>query len=361
MVDFVVVGGGLIGGLTALELRRAGASVLLLERGQLGRESSWAGGGILSSLHPWRAPEPLSALVEWSQAAWPALAESLASSGVDPQWTRSGMLALEPESVDEAHRWAARKGVRLEIVEGPHARELEPALRMREEPAIWLPDIAQIRNPRLIAALTAALAAAGVEVRPATEVTAIRTQRDRAAGVETSEEFIPAERVVVAAGAWSEPLLRPLGVHFDIAPVRGQMILFRAQPDVVRRIVLHGDRYLVPRRDGRILAGSTLERVGYDKSTTEEALRTLLAAAVELAPALADYSIEHHWAGLRPSSPQGIPYIGEHPGCAGLYINAGQFRNGVVTAPASVRLLADLALGRPPILDPSPYAVAAAR
>lgn len=361
MIDFVVVGGGLIGGLTALELRRAGARVLLLERGRIGRESSWAGGGILSPLHPWRSPDALTPLVEWSQVAWPELASSLARTGIDPQWTRSGMLVVESDETEQARRWAAARNVPFEVVDGCRAPGLEPALGKGEGAALWFPQVAQIRNPRLVAALGVELLVAGVKVRSSTAVTAVRAAAGRTVGVETEAGFLAAARVVVAAGAWSEPLLRPLGLHVDITPVRGQMILFQAPPGAVKRIVLRGDRYLVPRRDGRVLAGSTMEQAGYDKSTTHEALTTLRAAAVDLVPMLAECPIEHHWAGLRPGSPRGIPFIGEHPRCTGLYVNSGHFRNGVVTAPASARLLADIALDRAPILDPSPYALTAER
>jgi glycine oxidase len=133
------------------------------------------------------------------------------------------------------------------------------------------------------------------------------------------------------------------------------MILYRAEPNVVQRIVLSRDRYVIPRRDGRILVGSTTEEVGFDKSTTPAAMQELESEACRLIPALAGYEIEHHWAGLRPGSPNGIPYILQHPRIEGLFINTGHFRNGVVLGLASARLLADMLLGQQPILDPTPY------
>lgn len=357
MVDCVVVGGGLIGLLTALELRREGLDVTLLERGETGRESSWAGGGILSPLHPWRYPEPVTLLAAWSQARYPALAaELLERSGVDPEWEPSGLLVLDATGeADAARAWAGRHGVALEDLGREGLRAREPSLGARWASALWLPGVAQIRNPRLAQALRRAAELAGVVVRAQTPVEAVHVDGGRVVGVRTAEGLTNAGRVVVASGAWTPGVLGLLGVGLPVAPVRGQMVLFRAEPGVVRRVVLSGARYLVPRRDGRVLAGSTLEHVGFDKSTTAEARADLFEAAVELVPALADYPVERQWAGLRPGSPEGIPIIGEHPAVRGLFVNAGHFRNGVVLAPASARLLADLILQRPPILDPAPY------
>jgi glycine oxidase len=170
-----------------------------------------------------------------------------------------------------------------------------------------------------------------------------------------------ADSFIVCTGAWSGDLLAPLGLRPEISPVKGQMLLFRARPGVVRTIHLAADRYAIPRRDGRVLFGSTVEHAGFDKSTSEEARKELHAIAVARYPALAACEIENHWAGLRPGSPSGIPFIGPHPALANLYVNAGHFRNGIVLGPASARLAADLVLGRGPDVDPAPYAVDAYR
>ncbi|HEM47619.1 MAG TPA: FAD-dependent oxidoreductase, partial [Alphaproteobacteria bacterium] len=169
-----------------------------------------------------------------------------------------------------------------------------------------------------------------------------------------------ADTVVVAGGAWSAEIMREM-IPLDVVPVRGQMLLFRAAPETLHRILLQEGRYVIPRRDGRVLAGSTLEYVGYDKSVTEQARAELWEAAVRLVPALADCPVENHWSGLRPGSPEGIPFIGKVGNISGLYVNAGHFRNGVVLGPASARLLADLILERSPIVDPAPYAPSRAR
>jgi glycine oxidase len=180
-------------------------------------------------------------------------------------------------------------------------------------------------------------------------------------GVRTRAGDIDADRVVVCTGAWTAELLAKLGRKPDIRPVRGQMILFYAKPGQIRHLTLYRERYVIPRRDGRVLIGSTLEDAGFDKRTTAEAKEELYRIATAMFPLLKRTPIEDHWAGLRPGSPSGIPYIGPYPGAEGLYVNAGHFRNGLVTGPASARLLADLLLGRDAILPPSAYALEAMR
>ncbi len=215
--------------------------------------------------------------------------------------------------------------------------------------------VAQVRNPRLGQALRASLLCRGIDVQEGTQVQRLTTAGGRVTGVETGAGTVHSDVVVVACGAWSAGLLGPLGASLPVVPVRGQMVLFEARPGTLHRIVLNAGRYVIPRRDGRVLAGSTLEYVGFDRSTTEWALAELRVAAEGLIPALGVFPVVRHWSGLRPGSPDEAPYIGQAPDQKGLYVNAGHFRNGVVTAPASARLLADLILERPPILDPAPF------
>jgi glycine oxidase len=341
--------------LVARELATAGARVTLMEKGELGREASWAGSGILSPLYPWRYPDAVTALSRWSQRRFADLAAELAEeTDIDPEWLPSGFLIAEAAEAAEALAWARRQGVLVETLPAEGLIELEPSL-VAVGDGLWLPETAQIRNPRLVKALARSLVLRGVDIKTQTETVAIERRGDRVIGVRTCNEFLSAEGVVVTAGAWSADLFGPLAADWHIAPVRGQMLLFHAAPDQVRHIVMRGDHYLVPRRDGRVLVGSTLEYVGFDKSTTAQAYETLHVAATALIPALVHCPVEHHWAGLRPGSAEGIPMIGEHPERRGLYVNAGHFRNGIVTGPASARLLADLILGRQLCVDPAPY------
>lgn len=356
-MSIFVVGGGVIGLLSAYELAQAGRAVVVIERGNVGREASWAGGGILSPLYPWRYPESVTRLALWGARHYRALVESLrAESGIDAEWTASGMLSLALPDVDLALNWADQHGISAKLVSDAALQELQPGLA-DAGPAIWDETAGQVRNPRLLGALYQALRKQGVDIRQNVAVEGFLVRNGHLVALRTTQGEIKAEQGLVAAGAWTGALLARAGLSLPVRPVRGQMLLFRAPPNLVRRITLKGDRYLVPRRDGRILVGSTVEEVGFDRATTAEAGEALRAAAIALLPALRNYEVERQWAGLRPGSPDGIPYIGEHPEIRGLFVNAGHYRNGIVLAPASARLAADLILQREPLLDPAPYAL----
>lgn len=357
MSDVIIVGGGIIGLLTARELTQAGANVTLLEMGEIGKESSWAGGGILSPLYPWRYEDAVTALARWSQRIYPSLcAQLFAETNVDPEFEPSGLLILDPEEQEEATAWAAQQHLTTERIGLDRRETLAPGLAPNLDHTLWFPDIGQIRNPRLIRAVRLSIESS-VVLRTHEPVLELRQEGGKILGLRTAKSRLDADQVIVCTGAWTAPLLGALGQTPETRPVRGQMLLFDGNPGLLGPVCLLRDHYLIPRRDGHILAGSTLEETGFEKETTAEAKEALYGFAVELFPPLRRLPIEHHWAGLRPGSPKGIPYIGPYPGIEGLYVNAGHFRNGLVTAPASARLMADLVLGREPIIEPAPYAL----
>jgi glycine oxidase len=359
--DILVIGGGVIGLMTARELAATGASVTLVEMGDTGQQASWAGGGILSPLYPWRFAGAVTALASWSQRVYPTLcAELFETTGIDPEYSTSGLMILDAEEHADALAWAAAEQQALTRLNRSQISEKEPGLHTDVREALWFADIGQVRNPRLTKALRAAIEPR-VAIREHEEVLELRVKDGVVEGVRTRAGEVAAERVVVCTGAWTAELLAKLGRRPDIRPVRGQMILFYAKPGQIRHLTLYRERYIIPRRDGRVLIGSTLEDAGFEKRTTAEAKEELYRIATDMFPLLKRTPIEDHWAGLRPGSPSGIPYIGPYPGAAGLYVNAGHFRNGLVTGPASARLLADLLLEREPILPPSAYALDAPR
>lgn len=354
--DCIVVGGGLLGLLSAFFLAREGLAVHVLERGGVCRESSWAGGGILSPLVPWQYPDAVSELVRWSQRFYPALtAELLDSTGIDPEWIRSGLLMADSAKDPEISAWSSRFGCQVLAVDSGELRSLEPVLSPEVGASLLLPEVAQLRNPRLCQALSSALGRLGVTVYEQTAVNGLIVQQGEVRGVTTASGAVAAERVVIAGGAWSSQLLSGYDPGLPVSPVRGQMIQFQAPPGLLQHIVLHDGHYLVPRRDGLILVGSTLEYVGFNKETTAAARELLARRARQLVPALSDYEIVRHWSGLRPGTAEGVPYICEHPEISGLYLNTGHFRNGVVMAPASAQLLVDCLLGRGSFTAFEPY------
>jgi glycine oxidase len=351
--DFLIIGGGVIGCATALELATAGARVALLERGQLGGESSWAGAGLLYPLLPWDYRDEVTHLTSRGRGLYPEwIARLRRDSGIDPEYIESGLLVLPPFDRDKALAWAAAHHETLAEVS---TRLVEPAVE-HAGPALWLPQVAQVRNPRLIQALRGALEKNGVAIHEGAAVRSLRLAEGKAAAVARDGAVHGAGQVIVAAGAWTRAILGELGAALDFRPVRGQMLLYESDRPLLRRIVLQEGVYLIPRTDGHLLVGSTLEETGFDKSVTDEARTALRERAEAVLPALRGMEPVRQWAGLRPGSPDNIPVIGRHPEIGNLWVSGGHFRYGVTMAPASARLLADLALGRDPRLDPAPYA-----
>jgi glycine oxidase len=268
------------------------------------------------------------------------------------------VLALEVNDWEPALTWARRRGFDMSILAAQEIPVLEPNIAVQHDSVLYRPNVAQIRNPRLLKALYQDLQQSGVELLADEEVRAIETQGNRVSGLSTVKGTLyKCGMAVIANGAWSGKLLQQTGVELDIHPIRGQMMLLQGTAGALRHIVLQAGHYLIPRNDGAIVVGSTLEDVGFVAETTEPGLQELQDFVARAAPALAGLPVVKHWAGLRPGCGQGLPYIGAHPRIEGLYLNAGHFRNGIVMAPAAAELLAALMLDASSPLDPAPYAL----
>lgn len=333
--------------LSARELKKSGMDVLVLDKGPLGKEASWAGGGILSPLHPWRYPDEVNVLASEGHRLYPQVAKELErESGIDPEYFRTGMLVLNSQELEEARLWSDKWGIELSLVESAaELQKISPGLSEQFESGFWLPDIAQMRNPRLVKSARGSLQALGVRFEENTQVEKLNVENGQIKGVVANGKNYQAGCVLVASGAWSGDLLSEFGNPPDVKPVKGQMILLKGEPGLLKPMLLVESRYLIPRKDGRILCGSTIEHTGYDKSLSEEVKTSLLQSAQDIFPRLANLEVEHHWSGLRPGSPEGVPYIGAHEEIEGLFVNAGHFRNGVILGIASARKIAREILG----------------
>ncbi|SJM91280.1 conserved hypothetical protein [Crenothrix polyspora] len=355
--DITIIGGGVIGLLTAREFINAGATVTVLEKNLIGQESSWAGGGILLPLYPWRQHDAISRLVIQSLELYPELAHQLAEfTPINPEWRSCGLLITKNPDESTATRWCTANAIPVETANPIIYSELNTTV----DRPLWLPTIGQIRNPRFLKSLKLDLLNKGVILREHCNIAGVATERNRITNIDTSTGKISVNQLIIAAGAWSQQVYGQLfpqfiGISPKVAPIRGQMLLYQAEPDTLAHIILDGDHYLIPRYDGKIVVGSTVENQGFDKSTTAVAKEQLQHFAVNLLPSLKKFPLIQHWAGLRPGTHDGVPYIGKHPIISNLSINAGHFRNGLVMAPASAQLMADLVLNRPPRIDPKPY------
>ena len=347
----IIIGGGIAGLSSAWELSQRGAKVTILEQGALGQESSWAGAGILSALLPWDYAGPVNQLIDYSLQHYEVWIETLRRhSDIDPEYRKTGMLVLNEPSPMRAEQW-----LKAHHRSSPAPEELVAKLAAQHAPAFWLPHVAQVRNPRLIQALRAGLKAIGASIHEKQEVTGFKLSSNRISAAITHDQVWPADTFIVTTGAWSAKLLAGITPALPIRPMRGQILLYAANPGTLPCIVYQNHRYLVPRADGLILAGSTIEDSGFNKQTTQAAHHDLHQFATGLIPTLAHAQPIRHWAGLRPGSPDNMPFIAHHPHLSNLYINAGHFRYGVTMAPGSAHLISDLILNDPPGLDMTPY------
>lgn len=363
MADVVVVGGGVIGLSIAWEMARAGAAVRLLEQGGFGQEASWAGAGILPPGNPAHARSPLDRLRAQSAALWPELTAALQEeTGIDTGYRVCGGVMLARGGDGSEHRtaldeWRAEQ-VPVETLSPAQLRELEPAIAPADEndDAYLLPTVAQVRNPRHLKALVAACAGRGVELLAGETAIGFERQGGRVAAIRTTTGAHRAGRFCIASGAWSRRLLAAAGVDLPIEPVRGQMALLSLPRAPFGRVIQAGERYLVPRPDGRVLVGSTMERAGFDKRPTAGGIAGLIAFAAELVPALASAPLERTWAGLRPGSPDFAPFLGRVPGFENLFIAAGHFRAGLQMSPATAVVMRQALLDEEPLLPLEPFA-----
>jgi glycine oxidase len=352
-MEILIIGGGVIGLSIARELKRRSVDkVTVLERGRVGREASWAAAGILAPQVEADADDDFFRLCFESNRMYPALAAELQDeTGIDIELSRHGTLYLAFDAQDEKefdHRfaWQTAAGLNVERLDRSEVKALEPDVSDTVIGGLYFPDDGQVENRKLVEALAASAKQLGVNIREGVDVKSVLSDQGRIVGVETTQGIIPADHVIITTGAWASHIELGGGqLPAEVKPIRGQMICYRPNELALRHVVYSRRGYLVPRADGRLLAGATAEDVGFDSGVTGEGLRTLRDVAVEIAPELDSCKVVDHWAGLRPYSVGGSPFIGPVKDVEGLFAAVGHFRNGILLTPITAQIIADGVLG----------------
>jgi len=359
--DVVIIGGGLMGCASALALAKAGASVAVLERSVPGAEASSAAAGILGAQTEAHEAGPFFDLARKSLALYPSWTEELrASTGIDVGFRPCGVLhvAFDDSALDRLHAdvaWQKQAGLVLEYLDAAGVYRREPSVTAKAISAIHFENDGRIDPPMLLKAVHIAAAKAGARFRSGVYVRAIDVENGGARGVILEDGTrIAAGSVVLAAGSWSTLVAGvPLRAG-DVRPARGQIVELEMRDPLLKGVVFGPGCYLVPRDDGRVLIGSTLEFVGYRREVTARAVRDLLTSAIDLVPALADASLGRTWSNFRPYSETGTPLIGPTE-VEGLLLATGHHRNGILLAPITAAIICAVATGQAPPVDLTPF------
>ncbi len=354
-----IVGGGVMGCSIALALAKAGVEITVLERSIPGAEASSAAAGILAPQAEAPGPGPFLDLCLRSRELYPAfVAEVQQLSGIEVGYRPSGVLhpAFDEASTRKLEArvaWQSARGLRAELLDRAQTLGLEPNLSPEVLAAAHFADDHQVDSRLLARALSMAAARVGAAFRTG-HVRGLITEGSRAVGVELDGEVVRADVVVVAAGSWSGQVQ---GAQIDprvVRPARGQMVRLQTRLPILSRVLFCDRGYLVPRADGSVLAGSTMELVGFDKQVTAGGLAKILAMALSLCPSLAEAPVLEHWAGLRPFTEDHLPILG-WGALEGLVLATGHFRNGILLTPVTAALVAQLVLGQPSPIDLHPF------
>jgi glycine oxidase len=350
--DAAIIGGGVIGSSIAYHMAKRGKKVILLERERLAGQASSAAAGMLAAQAEMNEAGPLFELARRSRAMFPELAEDLKQlCGIDIGLVQKGMfkIALTSEEETELHRiidFQCAAGEKAEWMSGEEVRRHEIEVSGDVRGAMFIPDDGQVSAPDLSLAFAKSAASLGAQIREFTEVKSLILEKGNVAGVMTQEDTIYCDRVVVASGFWSGRLLEQAGCKTPIYPVKGECFSVISEVPLIRSTIFSHGCYLVPKKGGRTLIGATMKEHSYDRKVTLEGIATLLERAKRLVPGIVHAEWEKAWAGLRPQTPDGLPYLGEHSKWKGLFIAAGHYRNGILLSPITGKLAADWAEGK---------------
>ncbi len=363
----IIVGGGVIGLTIAEHCLRRDLQPVVLDKGPFAREASWAGAGYLDLRGASRVGGAFFELCRKSYGLFPEWTARLKKeSGVDPELLNSGSLDLafsdeEENFIRQMEGNLKTFGYSGQWLTPREAAQKEPGLSPQLKSAFYFKETSQVRPPRLTRALLQVLQKGKAELREVETVEDFLLKGRQVIGVKTSRGMVEGDGVVIASGAWSGPLAEKLGLRLEAKPFRGQVVMFRSQPGTLRHILFTGLQkaftYLVPRLDGHVYVGSTLEDAGYEKSTTPEGMEKLKNGAAKVLPGLSQQLIEDTWAGLRPGSVDGWPYLGRVPGMEGLWLATGHFTHGILLSAVTGELISQAVMGERPSLDLSPFAL----
>ncbi|MEX2529483.1 MAG: glycine oxidase ThiO [Gemmatimonadota bacterium] len=349
--ELVVVGGGVIGLAVARVAAELELDVLVLERGRVGSEASHAAAGMLSPIGEALDPGPFLDFGLRSLRSYPAFAVELEEeSGVEVGFEGGGKVRVALSPAEEGrlrrhHAWSARSGFTTRWLDPAELARAEPAVAPEARGGLLIEGDCRVDNRALVQALLISARRRGVEIREGEPVRGVQGEGGRIRGVRLSDGgIVEADTVLLAAGAWCAEL-EGLPFPIPIRPVRGQAVSLRPAAPISGRVLESEEVYLVPRRDGRLIAGATVEEVGFRRELTAGGQASVLTAAIALAPELANARLEESWAGFRPGTPDGLPILGEDPDMAGLFVATGHFRNGILLAPETGRTLAHAIAG----------------
>jgi glycine oxidase len=343
--EVVVIGGGVIGLTIARALALRGMrDVCLIERARLGTEASFAAAGMLLPQVEAATKDDFFTLACRSRDLYASFAAALhEETGIDVELDTTGTLYLalnstDQEEIEKGYYFQSRAGLAIELLSTSAARALEPCISESITGALLFPHDIQVENRRLLNALANSVSNLGVNVLTGTNVDSLVIEGNRLTGVQTSSGAITCSTAVIAAGTWSSFIKH---TSFSIEPVRGQMVCLEAKPQLTRHVIFSRRGYIVPRRDGRLLAGSTSENAGFDKSVTAGGINKILQNAHEISPAISNLPIVDTWAGLRPRAADGLPVLGPCVEIDGLFYATGHYRNGILLAPITGELISE--------------------
>jgi glycine oxidase len=358
----IIIGGGIIGASIAWRLARESVAVTILERAQVGREASWAAAGMIAAQSETQGPGAFFDLCLKARDFFATTIETLrADSPVDPEYDDAGILQVafdgaQRDELQQLARWQIDAGGSVEELSGEAARKLEPALSLEVIYALHLPLDRRTDNRKLTQAYATAAVAKGAIIIEGASVDAVVIAKGRASGVRTHDGAVhPADLVINAAGAWSGQIGGLEADRLGMIPVRGQMLCFDTSPGSLTNSIFTPYGYVVPRRDGRIIAGSTLDEAGYDKSVTLAGIEKISRDALATVPGLSAMRFREAWAGLRPASKDRLPVLGPSPSVPNVLYATGHYRSGILLSAITGQIIADLAMDRAPIVDLAPF------